>query len=96
MQKVAEGLKPREIIEIIIRRRWCIIISFCLSMIVGIYLVFTLPKIYSAQTLILVQPQRVPESYVQSVVSTDFDSRIRTLSQQILSRSNLEKIIKDF
>jgi len=96
MQKLAEGLKPTEIIEIIIRRRWYIIISFCFSMIAGIYLAFTLPKIYSAQTLILVQPQKVPDDYVQSVVSTDFDSRIRTIAQQIMSRTNLEKIIKDF
>ena len=96
MQKLAEGLKPKEIIEIIIKKRWYIIISFCLSMIAGICLAFTLPKIYSAQTLILVQPQRVPENYVQSVVSTDIDSRINTISQQILSYSNLEKIIEDF
>jgi uncharacterized protein involved in exopolysaccharide biosynthesis len=96
MQKLAEGLKPKEIIEIIIKRRWYIIISFCLSMIAGIYLAFTLPKIYSAQTMILVQPQRVPDDYVKSVVSTDIDSRINTISQQILSYSNLEKIIEDF
>jgi polysaccharide chain length determinant protein (PEP-CTERM system associated) len=96
MQKLAEGLKPKEIIEIIIKRRWYIIISFWLSMIAGICLAFTLPKIYSAQTLILVQPQRVPDNYVRSVVSTDIDSRINTISQQILSYSNLEKIIEDF
>ncbi len=96
MQKLAEGLKPGEIIGIIMKRRWCIIVPFCLSMIVGIYLAFTLPKIYSAQNLILVQPQRVPDNYVQSVVSTDIDSRINTISQQILSYSNLEKIIKNF
>ena len=96
MQKLTQGLKPEEIIEIIVKRRWYMIISFCLSMIAGICLAFTLPKIYSAQTLILVQPQRVPDNYVQSVVSTDIDSRINTISQQILSYSNLQKIIKDF
>jgi len=96
MQKLTKGLQPRELIEIIARGRWCIIISFCLSMITGIYLAFTLPKIYSAQTLILVQPQKLPDNYVQSVVTTDIDSRINTISQQILSYSNLEKIIEDF
>lgn len=64
-------------------------------MIVGIYLALTLPKIYEASTLILVEAQRVPQSYVQSVVSYDFDARINTISQQILSRTNLEKIIND-
>ncbi|MBW1849502.1 MAG: protein GumC, partial [Deltaproteobacteria bacterium] len=96
MQKLAEGLKPGEIIEIVARRRWYIIISFCLSMIAGICLAFTLPKIYSAKNLILVQPQKLPDNYVHSVVTTGINSRINTISQQILSYSNLEKIIEDF
>jgi polysaccharide chain length determinant protein (PEP-CTERM system associated) len=87
---------PDYIFKIILRRRWFIIIPFCLIMIVGIYLVLTLPRIYQASTLILVEPQRVPENYVQSVVSNDIESRISTISQQILSRTNLEKIINDF
>ena len=65
-------------------------------MIIGIYLAFTLPKIYSSQTLILVEPQRVPASYVQSIVSTNIESRINTISQQIMSRTNIEKIINEY
>ena len=95
MQKATEGIKPEDIVEIVLRRRWWIIATFCFSMIVGIYLAFTLPKIYRAETLILIQPQKVPANYVQSV-STDIGSRIDTMSQQVLSRSNLEKIIEDF
>ena len=96
MRNPAEAIKPDEIIEIILRRRWYIIIPFCLSMMIGIYFALTLPKVYSAETLILLQPQRVPANYVQSIVSVDLDSRINTLSQQILSRTNLEKIIYEF
>jgi len=96
MQKSAKSLKPEELIEIIIRRRWFIIIPFCFSMLAGIYLSFILPKIYSSETLILVEPQRVPTDYVQSIVSTDIDSRIRTIKQQVMSRTNIEKIINQF
>jgi len=96
MRNPAETIKPEEIIEIIVRHRWYIIIPFCLSMMAGIFYALTLPKVYSAGTLILLQPQRVPANYVQSIVSVDLDSRINTLSQQILSRTNLEKIINEF
>jgi len=65
-------------------------------MIVGIYFALTLPKIYGANTLILVQPQKVPSNFVQSLVSVGINERISTIRQQILSRSNLEKIIEDF
>lgn len=96
MEKSSEGIKPEDIIEIISRRRWWIIIPFCLTMIVGICLSFMLPKYYKAETLILIQPQKLPDNYVQSVVTTDVDARLNAFSRQILSRSNLEKIIKDF
>ena len=96
MRNLSETVKPEEIIEIILRRRWYIIIPFCLSMMAGIFFALTFPKVYSAKTLILLQPQRVPANYVRSIVSTDVDSRINTLSQQILSRTNLEMIIDEF
>jgi protein tyrosine kinase modulator len=96
MQKIAKEIKLEDIIEIILRRRWWIILPFCLSIIVGIILGFTLPKYYKADTLVLIQPPKVPANYVQSMVSTDIDSRLEAFSRQILSRSNLEKIMKDF
>jgi len=96
MRNPTETIKPEVIIEIISRRRWYIIIPFCLSMIAGICSIFILPKIYTSSTLILIQPQKMPEEFVQSLVSTDLDSRINTISQQIKSRTNLEKIIKEF
>jgi polysaccharide chain length determinant protein (PEP-CTERM system associated) len=79
-----------------IKHRWLLIIPFCISMVAGLYLAVTLPEIYEASTLILVQPQRVPSDYVRSVVSDDIQSQINTISKQILSRSNLEAIIGKF
>ena len=96
MQKKTDAIKPEHIIEIALKRRWYIIIPFCLSMLTGIYLAVTLPRLYEAKTLIFVQPQRVPTDFVRSIISVDIDSRIRTISQQILSRTNLEKIIENF
>ena len=96
MAEKAESLNLDYYIDLVLRHRWLIIIPLCLSMVVGLYFAFTLPKIYQASTLILVEPQRVPEQFVRSIVSTDVDSKISTISQQIKSRSNLEKIIQKF
>jgi polysaccharide chain length determinant protein (PEP-CTERM system associated) len=83
-------------LDLALKRRWLLIIPFCIAMVVGMYFAVTLPEIYEAKTLILVISQRVPSDYVRSVVSSDIESRISTISQQILSRSNLEKIISQF
>ena len=92
----SEGLDIAYYLLLISRRRWFIIAPFCLAMIVGMGLAVKLPKLYEATTLILVQPQRVPEKMVAPVVSGGIESRIDTLSQQIMSRSNLERVIAKF
>ncbi|SDT96549.1 GumC family protein [Desulfobacula phenolica] len=89
-------IKPDQILEIIIRRRWFIIIPLCITLTLGLFITFTMDKTYEASTLILVQPQRVPSDYIKSVVTSSISQRISTISQQILSRSNLEKIIHQF
>jgi polysaccharide chain length determinant protein (PEP-CTERM system associated) len=96
MHNPEKTMKLDEIIEIILRRRWYIIIPFCLVMIAGICSVFFLPKTYTSSTLILIQPQKMPEEFLRSLVYADLDSRVNTISQQITSRTNLEKIIKQF
>ena len=94
--KPSRALNVGTVFEIVLKRRWLVIVPFMLAMIAGIYLALVLPKVYQASTLILIQPQKVPTNYIQSVVSADINSRLDTISQQILSRTNLEKIIKQF
>jgi len=53
------------------------------------------PERYRSETLILVVPQRVPDSYVKSTITQTVEDRLPSISDQILSRSRLEKIIAD-
>jgi len=95
-QQPTAALKPDQILDIIIRRRWLILIPVCLALTAGFFYTLKAPKTYMASTTILIQPQRVPTDYVQSIVTVDPQQRINTISQQILSRTNLENIIKEF
>ena len=55
-----------------------------------------LPNKYRSETMVLVVPQRVPESYVRTTVTTRIEERVRSIREQILSRSRLERIIEEF
>ena len=77
------------------RRKYWIIIPFLATLIAGLGYFLVAPKIYEAETLILVQPQRVPEEYVRPIVDASVEDRLRTISQQVTSRTNLEKIIQE-
>ncbi len=89
-------MKPDQIIDMILRGKWFIIIPLCITITIGLYITLTSSRTYQASTLILVQPQRVPSKYIQSVVSSTISQRISSISQQILSRTNIEKIIDQF
>ncbi|NIM96526.1 MAG: protein GumC, partial [candidate division Zixibacteria bacterium] len=78
------------------RRKWWIVVPFLVSLVISYGVYHRLPKIYKATTLILVQPQEVPEDYIKPTVTSLVSDRLSTLSQQILSRTHLEKVIKEF
>ena len=83
-------------LEMALRRKYWIIIPFLVTVLGGWTYVLITPKIYEAQTLILVQPQRVPTDFVRSIVSAGIEERLKTISQQVTSRTNLESIIKEY
>jgi polysaccharide chain length determinant protein (PEP-CTERM system associated) len=87
---------PEDVVRIAWRRKWWAILP---TVIIGAAVAawsHTLPNLYHSETLILVVPQRVPESYVRSTVTTRIEDRLQSITQQILSRTRLERIIQDF
>ena len=87
---------PEDIVVIAWRRKWWAILP-AIMITAGVYAwVRTLPNLYRSDTLILVVPQRVPENYVKSTVTTRIEDRLQSIQQQILSRTRLERIIQDF
>jgi len=83
-------------LDIASRRKWWIIIPFLLTLLVCLAYALVAPRIYEAKTLILVQPQRVPEDFVRTIISATVEDRLRTITQQVTSRTNLERIIEQF
>jgi polysaccharide chain length determinant protein (PEP-CTERM system associated) len=87
---------PEDIAIIAWRRKWWAILP-AIAITAAVYSwVRTLPNLYRSDTLILVVPQRVPESYVRPTVTTRIEDRLQAITQQILSRTRLERIIQDF
>jgi polysaccharide chain length determinant protein (PEP-CTERM system associated) len=85
-----------DIIEILKRRAWLIAVPFVLVTTGAIVQSRLKPNLYRSETVILVVPQQIPESYVRSSVTSRIEDRLQSISQQILSRTYLERIIVDF
>jgi polysaccharide chain length determinant protein (PEP-CTERM system associated) len=89
-------LTMQDYLGILKRRRWLILACSILLLGVGIALTHILPPQYVSQTLILIEQQKVPESYVRPVVEEDLGARLASMREQILSRSRLQPIIERF
>lgn len=85
-----------EKIEVLLRRKWLLILPIIMGAGLAAYVSLKLPEFYRSTTLILVEQQKIPQTYVTPTDSTPFEQRLSTIKQQVMSRTNLEKIIEDF
>lgn len=87
---------PEDLLAILRRRIWYILVPLAAISALTAVGARTLPDRYRSETLILVVPQRVPETYVKQTVTARIEDRLHSISQQILSRTRLERIIQEF
>jgi polysaccharide chain length determinant protein (PEP-CTERM system associated) len=71
-------------------------VVFALGAAATYFVVGLLPPVYSAEALVLVESQRIPENYVAATVNVNLEGRLNALRQQILSYSRLVEVIKKF
>src|SRR5450432_2859745 len=78
-----------------LRRRFkVILVPALLAPLAGFGVSYVFPPKYTAQSTVLVVAQKVPDNYVQPVITSDFTQRIQTLHQQVLSASRLRPVIQ--
>ncbi len=95
-QRPQSMLSLHDYFEIGLHRKWYIIVPLVVGILVSFGVCQYLPKVYRATTLILVQPQSVPEKYVQPTITDTVINRLDTIAQEIMSRTRLEKVIQEF
>jgi polysaccharide chain length determinant protein (PEP-CTERM system associated) len=89
-------LTPADYIAML-RRRWVLITALT---VVGGPLAYgysrTLPDRYQSKTLVLVEQPTIPAEIVRPVISSGLSQRLSSMQQQILSRTRLEPMIRQF
>jgi polysaccharide biosynthesis transport protein len=80
--------------ETLRRRKILALVPFLLVLAATASLAFSLPSVWRSRAVIMVDRQQIPEAFVRSTVVSDLESRLLTLSQEILSRERLLEIIE--
>jgi polysaccharide chain length determinant protein (PEP-CTERM system associated) len=88
-------METSDYLDILRRRKWYIIFSSLLILFgTSVYCVVA-PEKYKSSTTILVIPQKVPEGYVRSTISSRVDEHLSTIWQHMLSRTHLIAVMEE-
>jgi uncharacterized protein involved in exopolysaccharide biosynthesis len=82
--------------DIICRRRWWLLGSLVAAWALAVVAARVIPPTYTSHAIVLVSHTGIPNTYVELNVKADLAERMRNISQRILDRTHLEKIIEDY
>ena len=91
-----KGVSLERIRAVWSRRKWLGILVFAVPFAAATGVILALPSLYRSTATVLVERQQVPEAFVRPTVTSELETRLQTISQEILSRSRLEGLISRF
>ena len=86
---------PADLLRIAKTRGPLIAVPAAVGLLIALVVSSQLPNVYQAETLIQIVPQSVPDAYVRSTVTIKTEDRLDALSQQVQSRTQLERMISE-
>lgn len=95
-QSPVTKLPPLSIARMLWKRRWLALVCWLLASVAAVLVVRELPSIYQSEAIVLVDSQKIPESFVSSTVNGDVADRLALISQDIMSSSRLLEIINRY
>jgi protein tyrosine kinase modulator len=96
MPRPALKLHPLSYVRMLWKHKALALVTWLVLSGIALVGVKFVPDVYRSESLIIVDSQKIPERFVSSTVQVTLQDHLATLSQQILSSTQLEKIIEKF
>ena len=78
-----------------LRRPWLVFVPWAGVMLLAVAALFVLPKKYMSSALVLVESEKMPESFIPKVATRDAAERLQAVRPEILSRTRLERVLAE-
>src|SRR4051812_12931443 len=95
LTNVTQTLRVREYYYMVIRHKTWFFASVLVSFFISLTLAFTLPKIYRAETVLLVEGEKMLNPLISGIaISPSVAARMRTLREELLSWQRLTLLVE--
>ena len=78
-----------------LRRPLLVLLPWAGVLLLAAAALYVLPKKYMSSALVLVESERVPESFIPKVATRDPSQRLEAVRPEILSRTRLERVLEE-
>ncbi len=78
-----------------LRRPLLVVLPWVGVVLLSVLALFVLPKKYRSSTLILIESEKVPDSFVPKVSTEDRNRSLEAIRPEILSRTRLERVLEE-
>jgi polysaccharide chain length determinant protein (PEP-CTERM system associated) len=95
MQVSSSAISALSVIRALWKWKAFIAVLWVAGIAVSMAVLFSLPRVYTSDALILVESQKIPENFVAPTVQTGLEARLDQLKQQVLSRDRLWSLIQE-
>src|ERR1017187_6132409 len=95
MQVSGFAMSARSVIRALWKWKALIAVLWVAGIAASTAVLFSLPRVYTSDALILVESQKIPENFVAPTVQTGLEARLDRLKQQVLSRERLWSLIQE-
>ena len=91
-----ERTELQDIKGILRRQKTLFLVTFLAIFFLSVIVAFVLPPVYRSQSTILIEEQQIPQEFAQTTITSYVEERLQVITQQIMSRPRLLKIINQF
>jgi polysaccharide chain length determinant protein (PEP-CTERM system associated) len=87
---------PQDVVGLLVRRKWWIILPF-IGLSAGVLMLAAiLPRMYVSESLLIIRPRDVPDDFVKDLIAGTTNERLSVISERVLSDTNLKSILTQF
>lgn len=87
---------PFDVLVFLDRRKWWLILTMVPIFALGTLTAYLLPRFYTSETLVLVEPKDVPDDVVKDFITLNTYERLTAIQETVISRTNLRRILNEF